>query len=135
MNLLRYYTGNSSFGVAAAHAMKYLASNAVATKPYEEAGILLADDELRREPLHLTVVGGKFDPAAQALFARANRSAGVYARVEWWDPAGNLLPNADVKYPTFPKAAGFVCTGLRCSSPAFEETEYGQRINRLTASN
>ena len=77
------------------------------------AGILVADHELATDPLHVTVVGHKDDPAARALFAAALASPGAYKRLEWWDEREGPLPNADVQYPVLKRAAAFTCTGQR----------------------
>jgi hypothetical protein len=39
------------------------------------------------EPIHITIVGAKDDPAARALFAAALRDAPPYTRLEWYDRA------------------------------------------------
>jgi hypothetical protein len=81
------------------------------------AGILLADSESGSEPLHVTVVGGKADPKAAALFRAALTAPGGYKRVEWWDPKEGPLPNPDVQYPPLEQAAAFLCTNGACSAP------------------
>jgi uncharacterized protein len=60
------------------------------------------------EPLHVTVVGCKDDPAARAMFAAANRAPTAYRLVEWWDrregprPRGeSIFPTSTVRPPTF----------------------------------
>ena len=85
------------------------------------AGILLADQELGAPPLHVTVVGKKDDPAARLAFQqRRPRCRQTYKRVEWWDDREGAMPNPDVQYPTFDKAAAFICTNRRCSAPIFD---------------
>ncbi|MGH8529638.1 MAG: thioredoxin domain-containing protein [Nevskiales bacterium] len=121
-NLLARYTGEQQHRELAQHALRYLAQAAVALERIEESGILLAADEFDRDPAHLAVVGGKQDAAAQQLFAAALRYPGWYKRIEWWDHAEGPLPNPDVQYPRFPRAAAYVCANRRCSPPAFEVT-------------
>jgi len=118
-NLLSRYTGDAHQREIARRAMAYLADPAVALGSLTEPGVLLADDELGAEPLHLTVVGGKRDPAAAELFAAVQRVFGVYKRAEWWDRDEGRLPNPDVEYPPVKKEAAFVCTSNRCSLPIF----------------
>jgi hypothetical protein len=48
-------------------------------------GVLLADRELGREPAHVTIVGGKDDPAARALYDVARTYPRRYLRIEWLD--------------------------------------------------
>jgi len=130
-NLLRHYSGRPEHGGAARLAMRFLAADAVVQAAFEEAGILLADEELGRAPQHLVVVGGKQDAAARALFDAALRAPGSYKRLEWWDPSEGPLPHADVQYPRFARAAAYVCTAGRCSTPSFEARSYGEAIARL----
>lgn len=132
-NRLAHYSGNKAFRDAALHGMKFLAGHASRQQDFEEAGILLADDELARNPLHLTVVGAKSDATARALFDTALKTPGNYRRVEWWDRAEGPLPNSDVVYPAFAKAAGYVCTAGRCSRPSYEAADYATQMGRLTA--
>jgi len=52
-----------------APAPKFLADPRVARGEITEPGILLADDELHIDPLHLTITGAKADPAGKVLFS------------------------------------------------------------------
>jgi uncharacterized protein YyaL (SSP411 family) len=125
LNLLHHYTGKENHGKAAQHAMRYLAAPAIGeNRGYLVAGILLADKELGAPPLHLTVVGKKDDPAARSLFMTAIALPANYKRVEWWDEREGPMPNPDVQYPTFEKAAGFVCADRRCSVPIFDPAKF-----------
>ena len=120
-NRLSHYTGNVKDHARAESAMRYLAAPGVAERRgFLVGGILLADWELGRPPLHLTIVGGKHDPKARALFAAALRQSAPYKRVEWSDPKEGPLPNPDMEYPAFDEAAAFVCTERRCSAPIFD---------------
>ncbi|MDX1569668.1 MAG: DUF255 domain-containing protein [Xanthomonadales bacterium] len=119
-NLLFQITGESRYREIAAEAMRYLTTPDVATRRITEAGILLADREFNRDPLHLTVVGGKDEPIAQQLFLAALDQPGWYKRPEWWDRSEGPLPNPDVTYPELKRPAVFVCTDNRCSLPIFE---------------
>ena len=121
LNLLRYYTGKEGYRETAEHSIRYLAAPAInENHGYAVAGILLADKELSAQPLHITVVGRKDDPAARSLFRNAIALASFYKRVEWWDKGEGAMPNPDVEYPEFEKAAAFVCTDRRCSAPIFK---------------
>src|SRR5205823_13814299 len=100
------------------HAMRYVATPQIArARGAWGAGVLLANEELAREPLHLTIVGHKDDGDARALFAEAIKSPVAYKRVEWWDVTEGPMPNPDVKYPQTKKASAFLCTGETCSPP------------------
>lgn len=128
-NLLAHYSGDDAHQVLATHAQQWLVRPAVATQPFEEAGILLVDRELGRDPAHLVVVGS--GESAMKLFRAASQFITPYMRLEWWDRGAGPLMNADVRYPDFDMAAGYVCVAQRCSAPSFEVSRYTQQIRRL----
>jgi hypothetical protein len=119
-NLLARYAGNAEYRKDAERAMRYLVTRDVALLRRTEPGILITDLELASDPVHLTIVGRKDDPSAQALFDSALRYPSGYRRIEWWDRLEGPLPNTDVQYPELPKAAAFVCTSGACSLPQFD---------------
>lgn len=116
-NQLAHYTGDEALRDIAEHALAWLAQEDVALRAFTEAGILLAAHEMARAPLHLTVVGPKDDPLAQALYRAVLAQPGTYKRVDWWDKREGPLPNPDVSYPTLKRAAAFVCNERQCSVP------------------
>ncbi len=122
-NLLAHYSGAAAQRASAEAALKYLADPRVALSEITEPGILLADDELHADPLHLTITGAKTDPAAKVLFSTVQHLPPWYKRVEWWDRTEGELPNPDVGYPPTKRAAAFVCTSNRCSLPIFSAAE------------
>ncbi|MEP6939239.1 MAG: DUF255 domain-containing protein [Rudaea sp.] len=122
-NLLSRYTGSPAHADIAKAALAWIAQQRVALAAITEPGVLLAADEAAREPLHLTVIGAKDDPAARALFAAVQRLPAAYKRLEWWDKAEGPLPNADVSYPAPKRAAAFICTETRCSLPIFNAAD------------
>ena len=93
--------------------------------------ILLADYELGRDPVHITVVGSKHDDNAQKLFAAARAYAASYLRVDWWDPAEGALPNDNIEYPELERAALFACTDSACSQPMYEGDSVDAAIANL----
>jgi uncharacterized protein len=131
-NLLFYYTGNADYQKMAQEAMRYLAAGSIARR-LPVASTLLVDYELSRAPLHLTIVGHKDDPAAQALFQAALRYPVAYKRLEWWDTREGRLPNPDVQYPELKQAAAFICTSRTCSPPIFQPELLAGRVDKLTA--
>jgi len=133
-NLLYQYTGDNSYRKGIQHAMRFLANEQVATKWITESGILLLDDELQQDPLHLTIVGSKQDDHALKLFRTAVLTPRWYKRVEWWDRTEGNLPNPDVQYPELNKAAAFVCTEKRCSLPQFTPEDLALLIEHLQQS-
>ena len=115
LNLLARQTGNRTFRDGAEHGMRYLL--ALAAQDFVVPGVLLADRELGREPAHVTVVGAKDDPNAQALYAAARTYPTRYLRIEWLDRREGPLPANDVEYPEMPQAAAFACANGACSAP------------------
>lgn len=118
-NRLHRYLGDAAYRGHAEHAMRYLVG-AAAELDRAMPGVLLADYELGREPTHITIVARKGDPDAEALHAAGRAFPAVYKRLDWWDRREGPLPNPDVTYPEFEKAAAFACTNRICSLPVFE---------------
>jgi len=58
----------------------------------QRVGTLLADREFSSDPIHITIVGHKDDPAAQALFHAAAAYPSGYLRLEWWDTREGGFP-------------------------------------------
>jgi hypothetical protein len=128
---LFHYTGKEDYKEMAAYAMKYLASPVIIQNRRFLTGLLLADAELAREPMHLTVVGRKDDEKAKALYLAALRYPANYRRIEWWDKREGPLPNPDVRYPDLKEAAAFYCENKACSLPFFDPEKLESGIDRL----
>lgn len=131
-NLLHRYTGNEKFRTMSQHALRFLVTAQVVQSRLTAPGILLAAFESSNDPLHITVVGSKGDPAARALFEAAIRYPAVYRRIEWWDRSEGNMPNPDVQYPKLAKPAAFVCTDRTCSLPIFSAGDIPREIDRST---
>jgi len=129
-NLLHHYDGDSKHEAMARNAMRYLTAPQVAA-PALTGNILLADLELRSEPLHVTVVGARSDANARALFTAAAGLPQSYKQLEWFDRSEGPLPGSKVDYPSMSKAAAFVCSSNRCSRPAFNAAELKMLVSRL----
>lgn len=133
-NLMAQYTGKAEYTTMAKHAMRFLSAPGVADRRgFLVAGILLADREIDVAPLHLTVVGRKTDPAAQALFSAGLKLPFNYKRLEWFDSADGPLPNADVEYPQLERAAAFVCKQNSCSAPVYAPEKIGSVVGLPSA--
>jgi len=130
-NLLSRYTGNAAYHDMAERAMRYLVAPQIA-KYLPTGGTLLANLEFSTDPIHITVVGHKDDPAAQALFHAGSAYPSGYLRLEWWDTREGRLPNPDVQYPELKNAAAFICTGNTCSSPIYKPETVRARADKLT---
>jgi len=119
-NLLHHYTGKPAQRAQAEHAFRYAATTEIHGRRRDLGALLLAEEELREAPTHLTIVGGKTDLGAEALFGAGLRHPEWYKRLEWWDPQEGALPNADVQYPKLERAAAFFCARGACSSPIYD---------------
>lgn len=129
-NLLHRYTGDARYRAMSDYALRMLVTEQVAGSLLTAPGILLAAFESANDPLHITVVGGKDDAAAKALFDSATRYATVYRRIEWWDRREGNMPNPDVRYPQLPRAAAFICTDSTCSLPIFDASKLVTEVAR-----
>lgn len=130
-NALHRYTGKDGHRDMAVHAMKYLTSEQITTMRRFLIGVVLADEELSREPVHITVVGSKNDPSATALYEEARRYPAIYKRVDWYDPAEGPMLNADIAYPELEQAAAFACGNRICSLPVFEPSGIGEAVEHM----
>ena len=132
-NLAAHYTGNAIARDIADHAMRYLAAPELSDPIIFQPGILLADYEINHEPVHITIVGAKQDPQAQALYTAARAFPGSYLRLDWWDRSEGPLLNANVVYPDLPRAAAFVCSDNACSLPLYSGEEIIPKVAELYA--
>lgn len=130
-NLLFHFTARPVYRSMSDQAMRYLAAPEIARR-LPAASVLLVDYEVVRPPLHLTIVGPKDDPAAQALFQSALRYPSGYKRLEWWDVREGVLPNPDVQYPQLKTAAAFICTQRACSPPIFRPEDIQAKVDKLS---
>jgi uncharacterized protein len=130
-NLLARYAGNEDYRKMAERAMRYLVAPQIA-RFLPTGGTLLANLEFSSDPVHITVVGHKDDPAAQALFHAGSAYPSGYLRLEWWDTREGRLPNPDVQYPELKNAAAFICTGTTCSAPIYKPEAIRARVDKLT---
>ncbi len=129
-NLLHRYTGEARYRSMSEYALRMLVTEQVADSQITAPGILLAAFESVNDPLHITIVGGKDDATASALFQSAIRYSMVYRRVEWWDRREGSMPNPDVRYPQLSRAAAFICTESTCSLPIFDAAKVSTEVER-----
>jgi hypothetical protein len=130
-NLAFHYTANPAHRALADEALRYLARPEVARR-FNTGGVLLADWERARDPLHVTVVGARTEPVSRALLDTALREPAPYKRVELWDPAEGPLPHADVSFPPRSRPAAYLCTAGRCSAPADTAEALKAKLRRAT---
>ena len=130
--LLAAYSGDAHHREVAEAGMGYLASPPILDAFGFLPDVLLAEEELRNEPVHVTVVGPKDDPRSAKLFAAALAYPLAYRRAEWWDKREGKLANPDVDYPDYPDGpAAFACTRNFCSLPVTEAAAIPAQIDRL----
>lgn len=135
-NMLFRYTGNKEYRAMAQNAMRYLATPEIARKRrILVAGLLLADQELAAEPVHITVVGPKQDSTAAALFMEAIRYPVTYKVVEWFDKKEGPLPSMDVEFPELPMSVAFGCANKRCSLPIKKPEHIAKTIDSFRKDN
>jgi len=131
-SLLSAYTGDIRYREIAEAGMGYLTSPAILDAFGFLPDVLLAEDELRNEPVHGTIVGAKDDSRSAALYRAALAYPLVNKRAEWWDKREGKLANADVDYPDFPGGpAAFACTSTFCSYPVTEPAEIPAQLDGL----
>ena len=127
-------TGRRGFHDMALKALQWAAATGEAeSRGFYLAGLLLADNESRGDPLHVAVVGRKDDPGAQALFASALRSPASYKLVEYWDRREGPAPRGEDIYPEGRSAAAFVCAHGACSAPLVNAPSLDARLRKLEA--
>jgi uncharacterized protein YyaL (SSP411 family) len=130
--LLAAYTGDPRYREIAEAGMGYLASPAILEAYGFLPDVLLAEEELGNEPVHVTIVGAKDDPRSAALYASALAYPMAFKRTEWWDKREGKLTNHDVDYPDYPDGpAAFACTRNFCSLPVTEPAAIAQQLDRL----
>ena len=130
--LLAFYSGQPRHREIAEAGMGYLASPAILEQAAFLPDVLLAEEELRNEPVHVTVVGAKDDPRSRALYPAALAYPLAYKRAEWWDKREGKLANPDVDYPDYPEGpAAFACTRTFCSLPVTDAASIPAQLDRL----
>lgn len=72
--------------------MRFPGQEDITTARLTEAGILLIDEELATDPIHITVIGDKKDALAKNLFIAALNKISWFKGVEWWDRKEGNLP-------------------------------------------
>jgi uncharacterized protein YyaL (SSP411 family) len=131
-SLLSSYTGEAKYREIAEAGMGYLTSPPILDAFGFLPDVLLAEDEQRNEPVHITIVGAKDDPRSAALFRAALAYPLVNKRAEWWDKREGKLANIDVDYPDFPDGpAAFACTATFCSYPVTDPTAIPAQLDGL----
>lgn len=125
-------TGRRDYLELAELALRWLNSPAVTCERFfYVGGLLLAEEEVRTEPAHVTIVGRRDDPVAHGLFDLALRIPETHKLVEWWDPAAGPAPRGEEIFPALDRAAAFLCAGGACSSPLETTEDLRRRLAKL----
>jgi uncharacterized protein YyaL (SSP411 family) len=130
-NLLHHYTGQATYKRLSEHAMRYLASEQVADSAHPSAGILIANDELARNPVQVIIVGRRNDPIAQKLQLAALAHPTTYRVLEWAEPGPAPLRYHYLDYPRPDRAAAIACEDEGCTPPAFKIAEVRASLRQL----
>jgi len=132
-NLLFHYTGNVRDQHMAETALRFAAAPEIANARLSSVGgLLLADEELASDPLHIAIVGKKNDATARKLFTAALGYPFIYKQVEWIDPSEKVsTPDANI-YPDLPQSAAYICANHACSAPVFDVAQLIGLLNRRT---
>ncbi len=133
-NLLGHATGRPADHALAESSLKWaLAPDVAGRRGSYCGGLLLATEELRTEPLHVTVVGRRDDPVAMALYAAALRAPTAYKLVEWWDRREGPPPRGESIFPDLDHSAAYLCANGACSSPISDAAKLTPRLDRALA--
>ncbi len=132
-NLLSYYETEAAYRKTALEAFQIVSGAEQIEKAPFSPGLLLADAEIKKAPLHITVVGGKEDAKAQELFAATIGMVPLYKQTEWYDKKEGKLPGSDIEYPDLPEAAVFVCSNNTCSLPMQTVKALKNKVEELRA--
>jgi len=130
-NLLHVSAGEPRYREIAEAGMGYLASPAILEAYAFLPDVLQAEDELRNEPVHVTVIGPRNDPRTTALYRSALTYPMPHKRAELWDRSEGRLPHMDVEYPDYPEPAAFACTRNFCSLPVTAPADIAEQLDRL----
>jgi len=118
MAALARETGQAGLAAAADRALRWTsAAEVTGVRGFYVGGLLLADEEARTDPVHVTIVGAKDDPNARAMLAAALRLPTQHKLLEWWDRREGSAPRGEDIFPDLPGAAAYLCAHGACSSP------------------
>jgi hypothetical protein len=125
-------SGQAEFRTLAGTALRWLLAPGMAEgRGLYVAGLLLAEEEFRTDPVHVAVLGRRDDPVARAMFAAALRLPDAHKLVEWWDRRDGPAPRGEDIYPPLEQAAAFLCANGACSSPIKSEAALTARLAKV----
>jgi uncharacterized protein YyaL (SSP411 family) len=127
-----FATGDLEFRGMAESALRWLLTPGLAeSRGWYVAGLLLAEEEARTDPLHIAVVAHRDDPVAVKLYRVAAAAPTAHKLVEWWDPSEGLAPRGEDIYPPSDRPAAFLCDHGACSTPLYDPAALKARLRKL----
>jgi uncharacterized protein YyaL (SSP411 family) len=133
-NLLGRASGRPGDRALAESSLRWASSAAnLARRGAFVGGLLLAEGEMGDDPLHVTVVGRKDDPAARALHTAALRAPTAYKLVEWWDRREGPPPRGESIFPEIGTPEAYLCANGTCSPPIPDPAALSRRIEKAAA--
>ncbi len=125
-------SGRAEFRALAATALRWLLAPGVTDgRGFYVAGLLLAEEEARTDPVHVAIIGRRDDSVAQAMFAAALRLPDAHKLVEWWDRSEGPPPRGENIYPELDYSTAFLCANGACSSPIKSEAALSARLAKV----
>ena len=125
-------TGRAEHRALAEPALRWVLTTAVtADRGFYVGGALLAEEELRMEPVHVMILGAKDNPVARAMYVAALRFPDQHKLVEWWDRREGPAPRGEDIFPELELPAAFLCANGACSSPITNALTFEKRLMRL----
>ena len=125
-------TGKADYRAIADRALRWcLAPEVADRRGAYVAAALLAELELRTEPVHVMILGSRDDAAAQTMFAAALRLPEQHKLVEWWDRRQGPAPRGEDYFPDLGQAAAFLCANGACSTPITSPEALQRRLTKL----
>ncbi len=129
---LAHVTGRADYRTMAENSLRWLlAAGVTDNRGFSVAGLLVAEEEARTDPVHVMILGGKDDPVAQGMFAASLRLPDQHKLVEWWDRRSGPPPRGEDIFPELPQAAAFLCANGACSSPLGSVAALEKRLAQL----
>lgn len=130
---LAHVTGKEEFRAMAQNSLRWLLAPGVTDgRGFSVAGLLIAEEEARTDPVHVMILGAKEDPVAQAMFAASLRLPDQHKLVEWWDRRSGPAPRGEDVFPETERTAAFLCANGSCSSPLGSVSALQKRLAQIS---
>ena len=127
---LFHLTGKPEYQSIAERTLQFIVTS---PEPLPVALAGLAIDQWFRIPVHIAVVGGSFDPMAQALLLKGRELYCPGKIVRWFDPREGQPKWGEIVFPYDGRPVAFVCTDRMCSAPVFQAEAMKESIAEMLA--